>query len=462
MVPIGLLTWRRERIHLSQSEAANWIEIRDAAFVVVALTRRKTGLWCLPTSPDELNVLYAPSGTREFKIRQLDDFGNASITVTLKALWSLASAVGTNPPFHSETLEALRAHREPGGGYGSAAFRKDGQATINPVARHTASALLLRLAWEEVRTSTLSVAELEKTFAWLLDNMLPDGGWAYDKNQPQSGMGMSSTASSIAALCRYIDMVPDIAGPHGSARISDGYSAVRKAYQALIQRADRGTWRGANDGVPFDRHVVDSAFCIGLLLDADKNGTLREAIGAELPGPETLLADFVASGTDDGWPASIDDKVGSVSATISALDLISSGRGSESDHLTKIRRAEDQVLTAWTHGRLEQTLRMWDWACLLTYASRKGGPLQEFDRDRHLKTVSAIRLAWEDNSLSTKHISLVTKRIRPTVKYSLTQGGRHPPKSYATSIVSGVNKELAVVLLFTALLLVAAMVLGVH
>ena len=396
----------------SASEPDGWAALRDAAFQVVLLTRRKEGLWALPTHERDLDA-YAPEDTREYRDREKQDFGHASITVSYHALLALGSATGDWPPLLSgEALEILKGCRSTGGGYGSPGSRQYG-VEPNAVPRHTATAMLSQLQFSRQAPDDLAIA-IEPAARWLLDNRNPKSGWSYSWEK-RPALGAQSTASSLCALCLFLDL--GRARPVMARRIE---TAVSEAYQALISQREGPVWDG--DGVPPHNQVRDSAFALRLLHLADRSGTLARVKPDDAPTPSRLIADYSLAMVSQGWPARLHAGTISFPAAIAALHLIYEARNPADIPESDLAPVLDAILADWRNGGLGYRLTGWDWQCAALLASHRAGPIAPTRARELVGRCARLRERWKRGELESSDLDHFPAEVRPALTFALTGG----------------------------------------
>ncbi|MBL6613177.1 MAG: hypothetical protein ISP45_04145 [Reyranella sp.] len=315
----------------------------------------------------------------------------------------------------------------------------------------------MQLTYSPPTTLSLLLNQHGPAVRWLLKFALASGGWAYEKTQPEFGLGYQTTAAAIAALCRFLRCAKSLARDGAAFAQLEISSAIQSAYVALAAQANQGTWNGASDGTPDSREVADSAFAIHLLVRASLEDELQSYVGEEGPKASRILGNLVSIARPDGWPARVNDRISSLSATVCSLGLIATSPYEDVLSRAEERQAaEARLLEAWHTLQVEDVFIMWDWAALLSFASKRAGPINEQKRNSLQSTTQTLRRAWLQNSLDTRSLRKLPNPIRAPITFALTEGGRHKARSTAMAVLRKatleVNREF-VILIFVSLIL---------
>lgn len=412
------------------TDRSSWSAIRDAAFQVVLLTRRKEGLWALPTHERDLDP-YAPEDTREIRDREEQDFGHPSITVSFNALLALASVTDEWPPLLSaETLEVLKDCRSSGGGYGSPAPRKDG-IEPNAVPRHTAMAIVLQLLFSRQSPPDIA-AVVEPAVRWLLGNRNSKSGWSYSWEK-RPALGYHSTVASICALCLFLDLGRARTAPLGKIE-----TAIREAYQALLDLRENSVWDG--DGVPAHNQVRDSAFALRMLLLGDRSGTLTRLMPHGAPTVTQLIANYSRDVVEGGWPARLGGGTFSVPAAISALHLIGEAGNPAGIPDGELAAARGAILADWREGGFGHRLTAWDWQCAALLSTQLAGPIPLATGRAQADRCAELRKLWRHAALQSTDLDQIAAEAKPALLFALTGGlgfsaPAEPPRKSARSVL---------------------------
>ncbi|MES2443937.1 MAG: hypothetical protein V4574_14000 [Pseudomonadota bacterium] len=401
---------------ISQIDKDRWTDIRDAAYQVVLLTCRSDGFWALPTIPAEVHSTYSVPGAPEDKIRQADEFGSPSITVSYNALSALTAVLGEIPrSVASRTLAQIDTHRGMHGGYGSPTQRMN-QREVNAVPRHTAMAVVSHLAFASGEAPAALRKHLEPSIRWLLDNQLKTGGWPYDWTNPPHALGFLSTASSICALRLYLDVLK-VDDRRLATHVN---SAILRGLTALAAEQKRGAWSG--DGSPSDKQVRDSAFALSLLLRVNLEGQLNGLVPAFPNTVDSMVRSFSQGVLKDGWPKSAGENVPNIAASISALTLMIEAGDSGRVPPRTLASVGDFLTSSWNRDEYASNLTAWDWQSLAVLSGRIAGPLNRSKAASIENSCQRLRSKWVHGSLTAKDTAATDSKIRNVVTFALTSG----------------------------------------
>jgi hypothetical protein len=441
----------------------HWKHLQLAALSVLSLSRRddqpNERLWYYPASRFEELQSLAPPGSEEFKAKAQFEpnnafrkFGNASITVSWKALTAIEAATGMRPAQSSEIAQDVAEFRSPTtGNYGSKVYRKEGNFTINENARHTAMALLTQMSFGTDQKPATTFSRFERPVRWLITNaILPDGGWAFEQTEEskRDGLGATSTIAGLMALSQFVKNC----GRHKLIE-AELFNPIREevilSLRKLIAARKNGIWDLSNEGLPPETRVAESAYVISGLRHAIRYGNLGELVDGVID-VEEILRRFqldllsIAVPLGYGWPANIGGLSISPAATICSLhavcDLPPAMMTVEMRDL--VQRADERLLADVRRDNGWEFLRTWDWATLAELTTARIGPVSLSEWRALSKGIAAVRDAKRLGRLSTSVLRRVPAEGRLAVHYCLTRGGTISVRHSLTSHVADAALEL--------------------
>lgn len=438
--------------------AAKWQSIQRAALAVVVLSQRDEDrnerLWYFPTSLFEELQTLAPQGSVEAALKDQTRvesayrrFGNASITVTWKALTALMAGTGEAPAASRDVIRGLSEFQSADGAYGSKVPRQHGH-TINDCARHTAMALLIHMDFGEDRTPGAIMARFERPVRWLLGPAaLGSGGWAFEQSSrsQQEGLGGTSTVACIMALARFVTVCGE--GPLQAngllGLIKDKLSLSLGALAS--SRTASGLWDLRNEGLPTETRVAESAYIISGIRYAINNGELlslvNDASNVLLDMQRGLLD--VGTPLEQGWPAESGGLSVSLAATVCALHALSDLKPEQLRDKDRklILSAEERLVRDIVRDNAWEFLRSWDWATLVELASHKVGPVPALDLSRLSGALTKVSAAKANGRVSPATLRGVPTEARAAVRYCLTRGLRVPLRDTPSSKLRSASGE---------------------
>lgn len=398
------------------SDNKRWAELRDAALSVVWLSQRDEGLWYYPSSPFDRSLSYAPGGSSEEEIRT-GEFGAASISVSWVALRALSKVLGDARPQVDQVLQALTRHRSTDGAYGSLAARANAPAMINKSARHVATAMLLRMAFNPEAPHQ----ELEQSARWLTQTHPSGSGWPFAEADRERGPGPTTTSYCIAALTHFRARFESRVDPTLVLQIG---RVLDESFSWLVGARQSYLWDGGSEGIVEATRTADSAYIVWTLahaVAAMRNRGPDDAADATLRFRRDFLAHALPTG---GWPANEVSAVAALSATICSLFALTTDVAPNiyaPAELETIRAAEAFVLGSMDQPLSWRRLRMWDWATLAVLAEDRCAPLSEADRLSYASLLAGMKAVARRSDDPERVLTALPRQSQAAALYCLTR-----------------------------------------
>jgi len=397
-----------------RSSAERWETIRGASFQMIYLSRRRDGLWGVPTIPGQVTQTYALPNSREDGARSQYRFGHPSITETWNALCALDRLGDKNlDVVASRALRAIEGHRDSAGGYGTPWLRRN-QVEINAVPRHTAMAALSHLMFSSAGQKEKLVKHLQPTMEWLLSRQLKGGGWPYDFSGQSADLGFLSTASSIAATCQYLKLLPSSAALRKRLQ-----NSACRAFESLKACQRDGAWSG--DGSPPSHQILDAAFTLRLLMVADFDGVLSSVLQVQNITTDETFSKFLGAALRQGWPDRIGQNSPTGVSTVSGLEITQAAKLVSRFTTDDLQEFEGLVLSEWGSGALSARATSWDWQMLGLLAGLRCGPISASEQISLIGPVEAALSADKDAAVRGP-LRKLPKEIRVPAIFALREG----------------------------------------
>jgi hypothetical protein len=434
-----------------------WRQIQLAALSVLTLSRRdeepNERLWYHPASRFEELQTLAPPGSEEIKAkaqfvpdRAFRKFGNASITVSWKALIAIETATDIRPIESREVIEDIAKFQSATtANYGSKIHRKDRNFSINENARHTAMALLVQMSFGEDQGPVTIFSRFERPVQWLItEAILPDGGWQFEQSEAskKQGIGATSTIACLMALCQFVKIC-NRAELKEAGLFEPIRDKVNLSLRALTAARVNGIWDLRNEGLAPETRIAESAYVVSGLRHAIRFGGLTELADGIIDVQQILRQlqlDLlsIAIPLGQGWPADVGGLSISPAATICSLHALSDLplEGLPREMCALISAAEERILTDIRRDNGWEFLRTWDWATLAELSTAKIGPLAPSDWRALLKNIAAVHEAKSLGQLSKSVLRRLPPESISAVQYCLTRGGAISLRDSAASNIT--------------------------